>query len=314
MILSVSRRTDVPALYSQWFFRRLQEGYALVRNPVVPRQVSRVGLTRDVVDGIVLWTRNPAPMLEGLEALAAYPFYFQFTLTPYGADLEPGLPGVEGRIALFRALSARVGAARVVWRYDPILLNPRYTEAFHREAFLRLSDRLAGYTERCTVSFIDAYRSTRRNAEALSLAPISPETMRALAGTLAQAAKERGIALDACAEATDLSDVGVARARCIDADRIARIGGVPLRVGRDRNQRAACGCAESIDLGAYNSCSHGCLYCYASYDAARIPGNIAAHDPASPLLIGRLSPQDSVRVRSVRSCARRGTDGFFQNG
>ena len=92
MILSVSRRTDIPAFYSEWFFNRLQEGYAYVRNPMNPHQVSHVSLSKDVVDGFVFWTKNPAPMLQYMDALQDYTYYFQFTLTSYDRDVEKNLP------------------------------------------------------------------------------------------------------------------------------------------------------------------------------------------------------------------------------
>ncbi len=79
MILSVSRRTDIPACYAEWFFNRVREGFALVRNPRNFHQVSRIRLEPSVVDGIVFWTKNPIPMLNRLEELSEYTYYFQFT-------------------------------------------------------------------------------------------------------------------------------------------------------------------------------------------------------------------------------------------
>ena len=88
MIISASRRTDIPSYYSQWFFNRLKDGYAYVRNPMNPHRISEVSLSPNVVDGIVFWTKNPTPMLEHLDKLREYTCYFQFTLTPYGNDVE----------------------------------------------------------------------------------------------------------------------------------------------------------------------------------------------------------------------------------
>ena len=74
MIISASRRTDIPSFYSEWFFQRLKEQYVLVRNPVHPHLISRISLSPDVVDGIVFWTKNPLPMLDRLSELEKYPF------------------------------------------------------------------------------------------------------------------------------------------------------------------------------------------------------------------------------------------------
>ena len=135
MIISASRRTDLPAFYSEWFFQRLKEGYVLVRNPFSAHQVSRIALHPDVVDGIVFWSKNPAPMMKHLSECREYPFYFQFTLNAYGKDVEPGLPSLEERIRTFLYLSEQIGPERVLWRYDPVLLNKTYTIPWHREQF-----------------------------------------------------------------------------------------------------------------------------------------------------------------------------------
>lgn len=304
MLLSVSRRTDIPACYADWFFQRLREGFVLIRNPVNPRQVARVSLSPDVIDGMVFWTKNPLPMLDRLHALAAYPYYFQCTVTPYGTDLEPNVPG-KGRVILpaLQRLADAVGPDRVIWRYDPVLISRAYDEGYHAAYFERMARRLEGYTDTCTISFIDDYRSTARNANALGLVPMEAAGMRRLAATLSTIAKGCGMTMNACAEALDLSREGVLPASCVDAARIARIGGRPLRSRRDKNQRPACGCSASIDLGAYNTCSNGCLYCYANYDDRRIPGHVAAHDPKGPLLTGSIGPDDSIYDRAVASCA-----------
>ena len=129
MIVSASRRTDIPAFYSDWFFRRLEEGYLYVKNPMNPRQVSKILLSPDTVDCFVFWTKDPGPMMERLSVLnrLGYPYYFQFTLTPYGTDVEPGVPHKNELVRTFRELSCRLGPERVIWRYDPVLLSPSYT-------------------------------------------------------------------------------------------------------------------------------------------------------------------------------------------
>ena len=147
MIVSVSRRTDIPAFYPDWFFRRLEEKYVYVRNPMNPRQVSELRLDRDSVDCFVFWTKNPGPMMDRLSALdeMGYPYYFQFTLTAYGTDLEPGVADKDEMIKIFRRLSRRIGPERVVWRYDPVLLGGDYTIQYHREWFEKMCRALRIY-------------------------------------------------------------------------------------------------------------------------------------------------------------------------
>ena len=164
MIISASRRTDIPAFYSQWFFNRIKEGYVLVPNPYHPKMISKISLSPAVVDCFVFWTKNPAPMLNQLEKLQDYNYYFQFTLNPYGEKLENHLPSINKRMDTFKKLADKIGRERVIWRYDPILTNEEYNVSFHQEAFARIADELkdcqmyAGihrslpaYPELCTV-------------------------------------------------------------------------------------------------------------------------------------------------------------------
>lgn len=300
--MSVSRRTDVPALYSEWFARRLREGYVLVRNPMRYHQVARIRLDREVIDGIVLWTKNPAPMLGKLDVLTPYPYYFRYTLTPYAKDIEPGVPpkGCEG-IETFRRLADSIGPDRVVWMYDPILISTKYTSDWHIRYFEQIARKLEGYTTECTIAFIAPYKSTCRNASLLMQRPIGPQEMRGLAARLCEIANACGMRLSACAEPVDYSAVGVERSACVDAARFERIAGYRLSVGKDRNQRGDCRCAMSIDIGSYNCCTNGCLYCYANYQPHQIARNVAAHDPKSPLLIGQVQNDDIVYSREIRT-------------
>lgn len=161
MILSVSRRTDIPNYYSDWFYNRIREGYVYVRNPMNPHQISRIVLSPEIVDCIVFWTKNPEPMFERLEELSAYPYYFQFTLTGYGKEIECNIPHKkEKMIPIFQRLSEKIGSNRVVWRYDPILFTPIYTPEYHIRAFRQIATALSGYTNHCVISFVDTYAKT----------------------------------------------------------------------------------------------------------------------------------------------------------
>lgn len=298
MIISASRRTDIPACFSQWFFRRLEEGFVCVRNPVNFHQVSRVSLSPEVVDGIVFWTKNPLPMLDSLQLLKDYPFYFQFTLTAYGQDLEPGVPSKNSTIVpAFQELSRRIGPERVIWRYDPILLTPKYTTDYHVRYFEELARRLSGYTTKCVISFVDLYRHLGQQFQSLGTAEIIE-----LAGRLSEIAQKYGLILETCAEKLDLSQFDIRHGHCVDAGLLEQLIGQPLSLSKDKNQRAACGCMASIDIGMYNSCANGCKYCYANHAPATVSRNLKSHDPSSPLLCGRLTPEDIVMDRVVASC------------
>lgn len=300
MIVSASRRTDIPAHYFEWLLNRLQEGFVLVRNPFNPAQISRIALSPDTVDGIVFWTKNPAPMLPRLGEIEPYPYYFQFTLTAYGRDVEGNVPSKsEVLIPAFQELSKKIGRERVVWRYDPIFLSSRYTPDYHARYFGEIAKRLEGFTEKCVVSFIDFYRNTQSNMRGLGVLPMDEAAMRALARRFAETAAKRHIVLETCAEKIGLSECGVSHGRCVDGALFERLTGRRFNAARDRNQRKECGCHESVDVGAYNTCPNGCLYCYANYNPAAVSRNRAAHDPASPLLSGHIGPADAVKERPI---------------
>ncbi len=288
MIVSCSRRTDIPAFYSRWFFNRVREGFVCVRNPMNAKQIRRISLAPEEVDCFVFWTKNPAPMLDELRLLQNYSYYFQFTLTPYGRDLEPNLPPMDERINSFLRLADRIGPQRVIWRYDPILFSKDITINYHRECFERIANRLSGHTRKCMISFIDMYRHIHHRMAGLAVrAPEKPE-MRRLAGSIAQIAQNAGMKVETCAEEIDLADLGIDHGSCIDARLISEITGRRLPFEKDKYQRKLCGCVAGVDIGQYDTCPCFCQYCYANVSRNKIEKNCALHDEQSPLLIGEI--------------------------
>lgn len=311
MIISASRRTDIPACYSDWFFNRLEAGSVCTRNPMNPRQVSRISLSPATVDGIVFWTKNPLPMLERLHLLQTYPFYFQFTLNAYGRDLEPGIPSKNTVIIpTFQALSNMIGPERIIWRYDPIILTSQYTVEYHIHYFEQLARRLSGYTHKCVISFVDFYRHLHSVSQERSFRSMGTPEMLHLAGHLSDIAQKYHLVLETCAEAVDLSSFGICHGCCIDGALFESITGEPLKFRKDSSQRKECGCMESIDIGMYNSCTNGCRYCYANHSAKTLQQNLQAHDPAAPLLYGTIRPEDTVRDREMISLKPRQLELF----
>ncbi len=301
MIISASRRTDIPSYYFDWFLHRIREGFVYVRNPMRFHQVSVVSLTPDVVDGIVFWTKNPAPALPYLDALESYPYYFQFTLNPYGSPIETRLPPLRERVLTFQKLSTALDQDRVVWRYDPIIMSETYTVSYHTDAFYRLAKQLSPYTDTCTVSFLDIYRNIRQRIAPFGLRPPSDAEILALMKSFSQIAADLGLRLTTCSETADLRSFGITHACCIDASRLERIGGFSLCVRPDPYQRKGCGCSSSIDIGAYHSCRNGCLYCYANHSDSLLNASCRLHRVDSPLLYGQISPEDVLKPRQMRS-------------
>lgn len=303
MIISASRRTDIPTYYSNWFFNRIMNGYILVRNPIHTHQISKIPLNPDVVDGIVFWTKNPIPMLDRFNVLREYMYYFQFTLNSYAQDVETHVPNKQKHIIpAFKKLSDMIGPDRVIWRYDPIFLNDTYTPEYHIRYFEKIAKELSPYTKKCTISFIDFYRNTSKNVSDLSLHDFPEEAQKDLAKELAAIAHSCGLLIDTCAEGIELQEYGIEHARCIDDRLLSKLLDCPLDIRKDKSQRLACGCVESIDIGAYDTCRNGCKYCYANYSEKTVCSNFARHIPDSPLLFGEVGPDDIITERKVMSC------------
>ena len=302
MILSASRRTDIPNYYSEWFFNRIKGGFIYVRNPMNIHQVSKIDINPETVDCIVFWTKNPEPMLNRLEELAPYHYYFQFTLTGYGKDVECHVPHKrEKMIPIFQELSKKTGMQKVIWRYDPVIFTKKYTPEYHLNAFEQIAASLRGYTEKCVISFVDLYAKNKRNMKPLDWYEAGEEELQEFAKKVSEIAKKNGMSIGSCAEKMDLEEYGIEHNCCIDKTFIESIIGCRLKAGKDKNQREECGCLESVDIGTYNTCKNGCKYCYANYSEESVVKNCSKYDPESPILCGAIDASDKITERKVKS-------------
>lgn len=299
MILSASRRTDIPAFYSGWFINRLREGYVLVPNPFNIKHLSRIELSPENIDCIIFWTKNAAPIFDKLniiEELGYKDYYFEFTITPYDESIEKHLPPKNEVAETFRRLSDRIGADRVDWRFDPVIINERITEPWLLNQFELMCNQLAGYTTKCIISFVDIYKHSDSTFMSVDM-----EKQKYIAKHLAEIASLYNLKLYACCEEYDFSSYGINHSACIDKEKIESIIGCGLTGRKDNGQRKNCGCMESIDIGIYNSCSHECTYCYATNNKKIHDGIKKLHDINSPLLIGFPTGEELITVRAVNS-------------
>ena len=206
-----------------------------VRNPMNRQQVSRVEISPEVVDCIVFWTKNPEPMLDRLDELAEYQYYFQFTLTGYGKDMEPNIPHKrEKMLSVFQRLSEKIGSNRVIWRYDPVIFTGRYTPEYHLRAFEQIAGVLNGYTKHCVISFVDAYAKNRKSMAEMGAYELDETGLLEFAGSLSAIAKANGMTVGSCAEGTDLSRCGIEHNCCIDKKLIEDIIGCNIKAGKDK--------------------------------------------------------------------------------
>lgn len=302
MIISASRRTDIPAFFSDWFYNRIKEGYVLVRNPMNIHQVSKISLSPDVVDCIVFWTKNPQPMICRLDELKDYNYYYQFTLNSYSKDIEPNVPYKDKEIIqTFRLLSDKIGSNKVIWRYDPIIITEKYSTEYHVKYFEKLVQLLYGKFNKCIISFVDFYKKTARSFKESGIREPTIEEINFLAKAFSQISKKYGFEINTCAEEIDLSLYGIDHGKCIDDKLIEQLCGCKISVNKDKNQRDVCGCIESIDIGLYNTCMHKCKYCYANYSFKIVDNNYTKYNPNSPLLCSELLIEDKITERQVRS-------------
>ncbi len=299
MIISASRRTDIPAFYSDWFMNRVREGYFYRVNPFNSNQVSGFSFNPADVDAICFWTKNPAPLMKHLNELndRGLNYYFQFTLNPYGREFEPHVPPLEERVATFRELAGRIGPARVIWRYDPVILTSVSPVSWHLEQAERIASQLRDATCRLVFSFYDFYgkgqgrlnqalRSTGIILDDITLPERSKE-LDALIRGFKSIATTHKLRIFSCSEDVDLSTIGIEHGACIDGTLIQELFAAAPSMIKDKNQRQACGCVESVDMGIYNTCHFRCSYCYANFNEAMIESNCRKHYPDSPSLIGR---------------------------
>jgi hypothetical protein len=283
MIVSASYRTDIPAFYGAWFGRRLAIGHTMVANPHGGKPY-RVALRGTGVDGFVFWSRNMAPFTEILAALKV-PFMVQYTVTGYPRELEPAVVPAARAIAAIWKLAGKYGPRAVVWRYDPILFTDRTGAGFHQENFAILAGALAGAVDEVCLSFAQIYRKSRRNLDiaasrhGFSWRDPESDEKNALLKTLQTIAGDHRMNLTVCSQ----PDIKGAPARCIDAGRLSDLAGHDIQA-RQKGNREGCLCAESRDIGAYDTCPHGCVYCYAVRSRDKALANYRRHDPGNEQL------------------------------
>jgi len=295
MIISASYKTDIPAFYGDWFRARRAAGFCTVRN-VWNNRDFRVPLNDADCSAFVFWTRNARPFRDELARTArTHPFTVQYTITGNPRWLERAVPRADNAIADIREIARNFGPDATVWRYDPVLISDETPEGWHTENATRIADALAGSVNEVVISFARIYRKTARNlaraTEQQSVDWRDPDAAakRGLLEKLRGIAEDRSMTLTVCTQ-PELADGLAAPARCIDTARLNRVAAhfdhAPV-TARTKGPRTGCLCTESRDIGSYETCPHGCVYCYAVSDPEAARRNQRAHDPS----VETLAPQ-----------------------
>ena len=293
MILNTGNRSDIPAFFSDWFYNRIQEGYVCVRNPYFPNQVTKYRLDPQVIDIICFCTKNPKPMLSRLDLIKDYKQFWFVTITPYNQSIEPHVPNKNEIIRSFIELSKKIGSHCIGWRYDPIFLNDYYTIDYHLQIFEKMYQKLSGYTHQCVISFIDLYQKTKKNFKEVQ--EVNENDQIYLCQKFVEIGKRYHIEIYTCHENEALKITGVHTSGCMNQQIIERALGCFLKLPKISEARQGCRCLLNNDIGVYNTCLHGCLYCYANYDRSTVLNNFKQHNKKSPFLIGDFQKDDIIK-------------------
>lgn len=257
MIISASRRTDIPSSHTEWFLNRLKEGFVITQNPISKNKFYKIPLNKNIVDIIVFWSKNPnIDFFKQVKDLG-YEFYLHFTITPYDKDIEKNIPDKNLLIKNFQTISRLFTKDRIIWRYDPIILNDDLNIDYHIKKFENFAQNLNGYTDECIFSFIQIYSKIKNNIKDINE---NNDDKIFLIDNLKKISEKNNITLKSCSQNFDITE----KSSCIDKKRIEKILGYSIREKKDKSQRKLCNCIESIDIGTYNTCQNGCIYCYAN--------------------------------------------------
>ncbi|MDI6828058.1 MAG: DUF1848 domain-containing protein, partial [Armatimonadota bacterium] len=289
-IISASRRTDIPAFYSEWFMKRIQQGYVRWKNPF-SNAIYEVSLLPEDVSAIVFWSKNYLPLLPYLDKLDNYGYrmIFHFTITGLPKVFEPSVANTADMVECARILSRRYNNESVLWRYDPILISTETDERYHLKRFRELCAQLEGVVRRCYISFVCYYEKVTRNIETLAAKTgikcldLPKSDKIALANALADVADDYGIEMYSCC-GDYLVGGKIKKAHCIDAELLRKLFPDKAFSLIERPTRKECGCYESKDIGRYNTCPHGCVYCYANSNKQAALRSFEAHNPESDML------------------------------
>lgn len=294
MILNVSGRTDIVAFYTDWFMNRYREGFFDVRNPFYKQQVSRIYV--EDVDAILFCTKNPIPIIPYLKEIEK-PILFHVTLTPYKSDIEPGVPDKRKIVEAIKEISKIVGIYNIYIRYDPIFISDKYTIEYHIKAFNHLCELLNGYIKHFIVSFIDDYKNVRKNMKSIRYRNFTENDYKVIGESFSLSAKKNNMTVQTCFEERNLTEYGFKKGECLSHTLAFKLTGKTNFKSWTARKGGNCNCVQMVDIGAYNTCSHFCKYCYANYDEKIVKENVIKHDKNSSLLIGKLEEDDIIKRR-----------------
>lgn len=272
-IISVSRRTDIPAFHGAQFMQDLHAGFAKYVHYF--GQQATVSLKKEDVACFVFWSKDYTQFLSSLHEMldAGYRSYFNYTLTNLPAAFETNV-NHDNALRSLKVLSRMYSPAHINWRYDPIVLSSITDYDWQVSNFKDLCSKVKGFVNRCYFNFPVYYGKVKTNLNMFikktGIKVYNPdnETKTRLITDFVNIAKENGIQLFSCAESHGYNP-DVQPAHCIDAAIINQLYHINDLTGY-KASRQGCGCTQSTDIGSYNTCNHGCIYCYANTSSTTI--------------------------------------------
>ena len=300
MIINTGSRTDTVQYYSEWLLKRFQEGFVYSRNPLFPNKVTRYELNPEVVDCVVFCSKNYEPILERLpEITNKFNTYFYYTITAYEKDVEPNVPDIGDSIETLIKLSKLVGAKKIAWRYDPVLLTEKYSKKRHYETFDYMAQKLSPYIDRCIFSFVEMYKKLKTNMPEIIV--LTENDKDEIAKNIGLIAEKHNILLQTCATLENYDKYNILQSGCMTAEILGKANDITFRKINHSGNRKGCRCMESRNIGDYDTCPNGCKYCYANQNPEIAKKNFEKHNIESPLILGGLNPTDEITQSTQKS-------------
>ena len=290
MIAFASMRTDIPAFYSDWLIKRIEEGYVMVRSPYNDHLIYKLPFNPSVIDALGFCTKNPGKLISYLDKLKDWNTLWHVTITPYSNKYEPGIRDKKEIVESFKRLSLIVGKERVVWRYDPVFLSPSFRLSSHKAWFSTLSSLLEGYTNKVVFSFLDVYSHIRDRIEELDIKIPLRKEEEELAEFFLKEGEGHGMKVSSCGEGDWMNSIVVDTSGCFTQEVWEKCVGAKLNIPDKKRKRNECDCILGFDIGGYGKCGMNCVYCYGRNNDTRYK-----HVPSSPLLFGWPGENDEIK-------------------
>lgn len=293
MIINTGGRSDLAHYYPQWLLERFKQGYVYVQNPLYPEKITKYTLSPETVDCVVFCSKNYEPLLPRLKEITSkFNTYFFYTITAYGKDIEKNIPDIDKSIDTLIKLEKITGKEKIAWRYDPVFLTKKYTIQQHLITFEHMTARLCQHVNCCIFSFVEFYKKLESNFPELK--EVSDEDKVTLAKAFSKIASKYKMKLKLCAEKKDFPDLNIEKSGCITLDVLSKANNLNFKKLKHSGTRKNCLCIKSNDIGSYNTCPGGCLYCYANSDHALAEKNFCEHDYKSPVLTGKIKTKENI--------------------